>query len=436
MYTNKRIVKGLSASMEERKDPQEELDERKEREEYSFLQEVIKDETDSAKSLKKRVFRMIGYGVILGLAASVVFCASKPWIESHFNSNPTQIEIPKDEEEKDTETESGQDGEKVSDEDNYRYAIQKLSKVGKDTEKCMAVVESVVEKTGQGSNTVDSKAGIIIADNGRELLILSHILDVKNNESIQATFVDGRSYKASIKVRDYNLGFCVYGVTREAIDSATWSAISTISIGSSNSVENGDPVIVLGKPFGADNAVSYGIATADEGYVEIADGHYRLLYTNISCDKDGSGAILDRYGRLIGVIDQSVLEEKSSGRVGGYGISDIKDIIELLSNGAVIPYAGIYGMDVTEELAAKGMPQGVYVREVAADSPAMEAGIQSGDVIVGIDGEAIGSLANYHNILLKKSEGSTIELRGCRQGAGDEYVEIDFKVIVGSRNDN
>lgn len=440
MYTNKRIVKGLSASMEERKNPQEDLDEKREGEEYSFLQEVIKDEADSIKVLKNGVFRMIGYGVVFGLAASIVFCAAKPWIENRFNSNPTQIEIPKDEEEKekDPESESEQQEKKKKtktiDADSYRYAIQKLSRVGKDTEKCMAVIGCVTERGGQEKSVRDSKAGIIIADNGRELLILSHILNVKKNEDIQATFADGRSYKAAVKVRDLNLGFCVYGITREMIDPATWSAISTISIGSSNSVENGDPVIVLGKPFGEDNAVSYGTVAADEGYVEIADGHYRLIYTNIPCDGNGSGAILNRYGQLIGVIDQSVLEEGSNGRVGGYGISDIKDIIELLSNGAVIPYTGIYGMDVTEKLTAKGMPQGVYVREVAADSPAMAAGIQSGDVIVGIDGEDIGNLANYHNILLKKSEGSTIKLRGCRQGAGDEYVEIDFEVIVGSRN--
>lgn len=434
--------------MKERKNPQEEFDEKKEGEEYSFMQEVIKDETDSGKEVKHSVFRMVGYGVVFGLAASIAFCAAKPWIDDHFNSNPTQIEIPKDEEEREKEQESGQEEEKEQeqeprqeepktktfDADSYRYAIQKLSRVGKDAEKCMAVIGRVTEQNGQEEREKDGKAGIIIADNGRELLVLSHILNIKKHEKIQATFVDGKSYQAAAKVRDLNLGFCVYAIARETIDPATWSAIGTMPIGSSNSVENGDPVVVIGKPFGTDDGVSYGAVAADEGYVEIADGHYRLIYTNIPCHGNGSGAILNRYGQLIGVIDQSALEEGSNGRVGGYGISDIKDVIELLSNGSVIPYTGIYGMDVTEKLAEKGMPQGVYVREVAADSPAMAAGIQSGDVIVGIDGEDIGNLKNYHNILMTKREGSTIKLRGCRQGAGDEYVEIDFEVIVGSRN--
>ena len=90
-------------------------------------------------------------------------------------------------------------------------------------------------------------------------------------------------------------------------------------------------------------------------------------------------------------------------------------------------------MDVTEELNERGMPQGIYVKEVEPDSPAMAAGIQSGDVITGIGGQNIISLSNYNSILIHKKVGTQLMLQGCRQGAGDEYVDIDFNVTVGSR---
>ena len=61
MYTNKRIVKEMRASMEERKVPQEELGEETEREEYSFLQEVIKDEEGGRKRLKRGIFKATVY---------------------------------------------------------------------------------------------------------------------------------------------------------------------------------------------------------------------------------------------------------------------------------------------------------------------------------------------------------------------------------------
>ena len=90
-------------------------------------------------------------------------------------------------------------------------------------------------------------------------------------------------------------------------------------------------------------------------------------------------------------------------------------------------------MDVTEELEEKGMPQGIYVKEVEPDSPAMAAGIQSGDIIVGIDGQNIISMSNYRSILVHKTVGAQFKLQGLRQGTGGEYVDIDFNVTVGSR---
>ena len=133
------------------------------------------------------------------------------------------------------------------------------------------------------------------------------------------------------------------------------------------------------------------------------------------------------------VISRLVLGMEGNRRVVGYGISDIKSSIELLSNGSVIPYTGICGMDVTEELEDKGMPKGIYVKEVEPDSPAMAAGIQSGDVIVRIDGQNIISMSNYHSLLIHKSVGTQFRLQGLRQGAGGEYVDIEFNVTVGSR---
>lgn len=120
--------------------------------------------------------------------------------------------------------------------------------------------------------------------------------------------------------------------------------------------------------------------------------------------------------------------------VTGYGISDLKSIIELLSNGVHVPYLGITGVTVTEDIAEEqGIPVGVYVQEIAADSPAMAAGIQSGDVIVAIGKEKTITLSAYHSLLLKQETGSSVKLQGMRKGT-DSYEEIDYNVTVGSCN--
>lgn len=406
------------------------------KEEYSFMQEVIKDEADSAGKIRNKVFRMAGYGVILGIAASITFCALKPWMDTNFNNHPSQVEIPEDEEEDEPEKQQAEEEASVPDTDDYRKVLQNLNTTATAAKKSMAVVSCFSSGAGN-TEAKASTAGVIIADNGREFLVFSNILPVKETDTLQITFSDGKSYNAVEKMGDHNLGLCTYAVSKDQMEETTKSVIQTIEFGSSNAVETGETVIALGRPFGTDQAVGYGAVAADEEYAELADGHYRLLCTNITGNVQGtgSGALINRQGRLIGIIHPSVLGEGSSNRIGGYAISDIKGIIEHLSNESAIPYTGIYGMDVTEKLIKKeNMPQGVYVKEVAVDSPAMAAGIQSGDVIVGIDGEDIGNLYNYHSILMEKSEGSEINLKGCRQGTGGEYVDIDFKVTVGSKN--
>lgn len=420
--------------MEEKNIPQGELDGEEGREEYSFLQEVIKDETLSGKRLKVGILRLLGCGAVFGVAASIVFCAFAPWLESRFHNNPKQVQIPEDEDEEEEKPEEETAGEKKkeSEEDIYRKVLQTLNTEAIRAKRGIVSVNKVSDEDNKVSASA-STTGILIADNGRELLVLSDIVPVKEGEHIEVTFPDESVCAASEKMKDSNLGLCVYAVARDKIDKTTWSGIRTAEIGSSNSVKSGDTVIVLGKPYGTDEAAGYGVVTVDEEYIELADGCFRLITTNIAGNDKGSGGIFNRRGQLVGIIGRTVLEAKGNRRVVGYGISDIKSSIELLSNASAIPYTGIWGMDVTEELKEKGMPQGIYVKEVEADSPAMAAGIQSGDVIVGIDGQSTISLSSYYGILLHKKVGTQLVLQGLRQGAGDEYVNIDFNIAIGSR---
>ena len=81
---------------------------------------------------------------------------------------------------------------------------------------------------------------------------------------------------------------------------------------------------------------------------------------------------------------------------------------------------------------SQGIPAGVYVIDVDTDSPAMQAGIQSGDVITQINGKEVGSIMSYRQVLLETTADGQVSITGQRQGA-DGYVEIDFNVTIGSK---
>ncbi len=410
--------------------------------EYSFMQEVIKD-TDRKKKLRRDILRMVGLGLILGVVACVTFCALYSLLGRRlFQEEPEDVTIPKDEE-TEAEEQADEDAEGASeadalDADSYTQMLNSLHTVAAQVDRSVVSVTGYTgeEDWAEEADAVrQSVSGLLVADNGQEFLIFAQNVRGEDIDNIRVTFADGREYTATPKSRDANLGFSIYAVDKSEIDEKTLDAIDVAVLGNSHLIEMGDTVLVLGRPFGNAQAVSYGIVASGDNFLEGVDGRFPLVYTDVSGSEVGSGVIANVDGEIIGVIDQSVSDDEGGNQIVGYGISGIKDVIELLSNGSAIPYIGISGMDVTEQMAEEGLPQGVYVREVEVDSPAMAAGIKSGDIITRVGNSEIRSYDAYRSALMNLSIDSTIPVSAKRQGAGDEYVDLDFDVTIAEKEE-
>ena len=408
-----------------------------EKEEYSFLQEVIKEEAGDRKKWRHDVLRRVKLGIIFGLAACFTFFACRSWIEKQFEGDPTQVIIPQDEQEEEEQVqEPAQEQETVLNADTYRQMLTNLKQLAQEAGKSVVEIQGAATEE-EFSNDLECKkksiSGMIVADNGQELLILGKVLPVKDAKIIRVTFPGNAHCDATLKSQDAGLGLCIYSVQRKLIDDDTWSQISIATLGVSKVVKKGDIVVAIGELFGTDKVCEYGVIESSEKYLDKADGQYQKIYTDLSGDVQGSGILVNIRGEVVGIIDSSVWEEKEQNQISGYGISDIKDVLELLSNGKNVPYMGMSCMEVTEDMQNQGFPQGVYVKEVDAGSPAMAAGIQSGDIITSVAGTEVTTFLGYHNILMKQSVGDKISVQGKRQGAGGEYVDIDFEVIINKK---
>ena len=433
------MEKEKGASMEEHKDSMMEQKPREESEEgypeYSFIQETIKKEKGA---VRKGLFRMAGYGLVFGVFACVSFSALKPAMDRIFQENPEKVTIPAEEEpgeEAPEESEPEEVVQKTLDADSYRQMQRSLTAIAVKANRSVVEVIGVGETQdwmAKDSDYKNSVSGVIVADNGRELLILGKSSAAKGAQKLQVIFNDGSSTPAVLKKADGNLGLGVYAVNRSEIKDATWAQIETAVLGSSNAVSKGDVAIVIGKPFGYAGAMGFGSIASGKNVLDLADGQYRLINTDIAGSKNGSGFIVNLQGEVIALIDQGTADEGSTELVTGYGITDIKSVIEQLSNGKGVPYIGIYGVDVTEEIEEQGIPKGLYVKNVDADSPAMAAGIQSGDVIMCVGDMEVTAYSAYHQALMGSAVGSEVKIKGQRQGA-DGYVEMEFLVTVGSK---
>ena len=100
---------------------------------------------------------------------------------------------------------------------------------------------------------------------------------------------------------------------------------------------------------------------------ELYDSPYNILTTDILRSSNGSGVVADWNGKIIGLLQEQTEVEGQDNTIQAYGISDVKDLIEHLSNNQDIVYMGIVGADVTTSISEQeNIPIGVYVSEVSA----------------------------------------------------------------------
>lgn len=423
--------------MDEQKRQQEES-EMNETPEYSFLQEVIKDEVGGTGKRKKRILRKIGVGIFIGLVACFTFSVFKPWVESRISGNPDEVTIPRDTKQTaENETDrSGEDGNGQK-KDNYSKSVKSLSDVAKKGKKSVVSLLVLTGATIGNKEFVSesqSVSGVLIADNGQELLILGPTMEVGETQQIQATFCDGKKYRVTEKKSDANLELTIYAVKESQLEEKTAKSIRLAALGSSYEVKKGDTTVLLGMLFGQGDAVGYGVLRSSTEKAEWAYGTYHILGAELAGFTGGSGIMFNRQGEVVGIICDAAGEDAKEELMHAYAISDVKDVMQFLANGESVPYIGIYATDVSENIAEdRGIPRGIYVDKVEADSPAMRAGIQSGDVLTAIGGTDIENFEQYHELLMEKKEGTHLLIKGYRRGAKDQYVAVHFNATVGNK---
>ena len=419
--------------MEDRQNKNENAAPEEGQDSYSFMKETLKDEAEHGRRMWKKLFKSAGFGLVFGLAACASFVVLKPLVEEVFFSNQNHITIPNEEEAEIQELKDEEDIPITA--ENYRELNKILNDIAKGTEASIVSIgpaDFPILEDAQVYDEINSGAGVIVGDNGNEILVLTNSNIYKGQVTYSATFCDGRKYDVALKKKDENIGIAVFSIDKAKLNKATLESIKVANLGSSLALEKGDPIIVCGNPFGYEDAMGFGVIASPSNKVVRADGEYQLICTDVTSTEGGTGVLVNIDGDVVGLIDQNVSDNDCKSHVTAYGISDLKSAIELLSNGEPVPYLGIVGVTVTEELAAEhGMPMGIYVQSVKPDSPAMKAGIQTGDILTKVGKESTNSLAHYHVLLMKEKPGSVIKIAGQRQSS-EEYVKIEFSVETGS----
>lgn len=433
-----------------------------------FMIEKIKQRPINRKKLLRRTVLTASMAVIFGLIACVTFLVLEPVINNWLypEEDPQTVVFPEDQEEMSPEdmlaenlpTESPSPSPEpdpepegmvlsqeqideilsgvVLDKENYKEIYSAMSAHVAELEQYMVTVTAVTSNIDWFSNVQESRSqtsGIIVNDNGKELLVLADATMLKAAESMTLTFHNGEQVSAQIKQMDSYTGLAILSVPlTELPPGIDKDGLVYPAIGSSNSSRLiGTPVIAMGSPMGASNSVGYGIITWASYIYSVPDRNYKILQTDISGSKNASGVVFNLDGQIIGIITSNKTNSDIGNVIYAYGITDLIRIMNKMSNSNKVAYLGISGIDVTSEAnRIQGVPFGGFVTKVDMSSPAMLAGIQQGDVITGINDRDVAVFQDYTSALMLFEPGQTVTVTVMRQSQ-DEYKEMNFTIEVG-----
>ena len=254
---------------------------------------------------------------------------------------------------------------------------------------------------------------------------------IEDAQSLEVAFQDGEIYQATLMKKDNNTGLAVISIAKTKIKSTTLEMAVAANLGTSGSSLVGIPVIALGRPMGTEGSLCYGNITSTGNVIRLPDSNYKLMTTDIYGSSSASGVLINLRGQVVGIIDMSKNSPDLSNLISAVGISDLKKLVESLSNDKDIAYFGVYGADVTESANEElGVPLGAYITEIDMDSPAMNAGIQSGDVILKWNDMEIESYQDLVSTLLSEEPEKTVSITLMRQGP-EGYTEMETTAVLG-----
>lgn len=325
--------------------------------------------------------------------------------------------------------------EKVIALEKYQELYGVLGELRTEVEKSMVPVTAVTSDVNWINDTLENTgvtSGLLIADNGRELLILAGYRELKDADSIMVSFGDDQK-EATVKEIDQTTGLAVLALPLSELSAQQREAITYASLGSSaGRALVGQPVIAVGSPIGVSGSVCYGMVTSQGTALGLMDSNYKLLTTDIYGSRSASGVIANMRGEVVGILYNSEENSDMQNRLCGIGISELKRTIEKLSNGEKMVYLGIHGAEPNGVISQEyGLPKGAYITRIDMDSPAMQAGLQNGDIIVRVGDTDVVSYTDFVNILMKAQVGQNLRLTVARQSQGKgEYQEMSVTVAL------
>lgn len=270
------------------------------------------------------------------------------------------------------------------------------------------------QSMGAGSGVIISEDGYIVTNN--------HVIE--NASEIEVVLNDNRSYQAEVVGTD--------GSTDLAVIKIDQADLASIKYGDSENINIGEWVLAIGNPYEFRSTVTAGIVSAKGRNINILGGGTSVesfIQTDAAVNPGNSGgALVNLNGELVGI---NTAIASPSGAFAGYSFAVPVTLVKKVVND-LVEYGEVQRAllnirigDVNADLAEQfdlDVLNGVYVSEVIPGGAADRAGMEEGDVIVGIDGKKVLNVAQLQESVAVNSPGDQISVQFIRNGREKEVV--------------
>ena len=265
-----------------------------------------------------------------------------------------------------------------------------------------------------GSQRVEKGTGSgVIFDEQGHIVTNYHV--IQDSDQLVVTLSSGKQLAAQIIGVDPRTDLAVIKVKERGLKAVTF--------GDSDKIKVGELAVAIGNPLGEELAstVTAGVISALNRTVDVNEQRFRLIQTDAAINPGNSGgALVNARGEVIGINSIKIVDVDVEGLNFAIPSNTVKPVADsIIKYGKVIrPWIGILGSDVNPALIERynlTVDQGVFVSELPKGSPARDAGMQAGDVIIKLNGAAIKNFGDLRSLVEKQKIGAKVEITITRE---------------------
>ena len=439
------------------------------RDNYKFIEEkVVQSKGKKARKVFSKIFTSLICGLIFGASALAVIYFVGDKILPREKNEPQIVEkepdtttppdlIIGDGEGQEDEQEGKNEGDKEEDKDkpeetkhivtNQPVIVQnrikgelsdlssihrQMNSMAMDVNKAIvkiSIIEKELDWFQASYETREVTSGFIAKEDESFYYIITDSSKVAEKEDVRVSFNGSPDVPAELFDMQSEVGLACLRVDIGLIDPEVRKDIEVITLGESHSIFVGEPIVALGNPNGNMYSMLIGNITDKNGVANVVDDRMELFGTDIRPYDKGTGVIVNMDGNVIGIITKSLSSNKEI--CMAMSISRLHNLIEKMVEKTPRVYLGVVTTDLTDDMK-KGLDQngGIFVSKVETGSPAAEAGLKAGDVILQIGDNAVFTTAGFSTYLQSSEPKSTVVIKVARPDREGETV-FNLEITLG-----